>query len=98
MEDKMEEIRTQALIEHMICDMLRRHFLDLAAAFAIVDQSTANETINAIERDMARGLLQLRNEFVKGPGADHMLKPVAATLRETIKLAREKMDEAVKPN
>lgn len=95
---KMEELRVQALIEHMTANMLMNHFLDLAAAFAVVDHGKARAALNAIEADMARGLFQLRDEFVKGPGADHMLVPVAKQLRETIKLAREKMAEATKPH
>lgn len=97
-EDDLEELRVAALVEHMTAHMLMSHFLDLAAAFAVVDAAAAAAAIRAIEHDMARGLTQLRDEFIKGPGGNHVLGPVAERLRDTIMTARERMAQAVKPN
>jgi hypothetical protein len=78
--------------------MLTKYFLDLAAAFAIVDKRAAHEAINTVAQDVSRGLFQLRSELAKGESADHILVPVASNLREVVNLARERIERATKSN
>jgi hypothetical protein len=98
MEDEIAGLQAQAMIQQMTITMLTKYFLDLASALAVVDKRAAHEAINIIAQDVARGLFQLRSELVKGAGADHILVPVASNLRETVNLAREKIERATTTN
>jgi hypothetical protein len=53
------------MIRQMTVTMLTKYFLDLVAAFAVVDKRAAHDAINAVAQDVSRGLFQLRSELVK---------------------------------
>lgn len=98
LEGDMEELRRRALTEHMIGDMLAMHFLTLVAGFAVTSKSAARDMLHTIEHDTARGLTQLRDEFIKGPGGNDVLVEVATRLRETFMQARQRIEDATNPH
>ena len=94
MNDEIAELQVQAMVRQMTITILTKHFLDLVAAFAVVDKRAAHNAINAVAQEVPRGLIQLRSKA--GDGADHIIVPVASNLREIVDLAREMIERTTK--